>query len=290
MTSYLRQALDNVSAYVYIKDHDSRYLYANKKTLELFNCSEQSLLGRSDKDFFPADTAVQLRQLDLRVLAGECTEEEIISTDPQGRMRIYWEVKSAIHDDTKPDQVVGLLGISTDITERKKLEEENKKAALTDALTGLPNRRMLFEHLIKAQGRSKRNETHGALLFLDLNKLKQLNDMHGHEVGDLLLIEVAHRLRIVVREIDTVSRLGGDEFVVVLENLDANSQRALVQAEDVATKIRNALKKEYILDGVRHNGSASIGISLFFRDDQSIDQILSESDARMYEIKRTGIT
>ncbi len=281
----LRFALDHVSAYVYIKDRESRYLYANQMTLELFGCSEESLIGRGDDDFFPPDTVNRLREVDLRVLGGEKTQEEIVVSDANGNKRVYWEVKSPIYEDVACQVAIGLLGISTDITERKRLEEQLQKAALYDVLTGLPNRRLLLDRLEQAILDSKRLNRHGAILFIDLDNFKHLNDTHGHEAGDQFLIEVAHRLRVLVREIDTIARLGGDEFIVLLEQLNSDAVQALNESEKIAEKVRMSLSREYSLNNIKYSGSASLGISLFIADRRSVEQILGEADARMYDEK-----
>lgn len=179
-----------------------------------------------------------------------------------------------------------LLMQFTDLTERKQMEEKLRHIAFHDSLTRLPNRRLLLDRLKKALRNSSRQNSHVAVLFLDLNKFKQLNDSHGHDVGDRLLIEVAHRLQQLVRDNDTVARLGGDEFVVLLEGLSAIPEQAAEQADVIATKIRSALSEEYIFGDIRHLGSASIGIKLFLGDQGDPDQILKEADAAMYEAKK----
>ncbi|MBK6999238.1 MAG: diguanylate cyclase [Rhodoferax sp.] len=170
-----------------------------------------------------------------------------------------------------------------DLTQRKRMEEELRHIAFHDALTHLPNRRLLLDRLKQALRSAKRQNTLGAVLFLDLNKFKQLNDTHGHDVGDKLLVEVALRLQGVVRDCDTVARLGGDEFVVVLEGLGAE---ATEHASAVTHKILEALSAEYVLGDVRHHGSASIGLKLFSGADDDPDQIIKEADAAMYEAKK----
>jgi diguanylate cyclase (GGDEF)-like protein len=178
-----------------------------------------------------------------------------------------------------------LLVQCVDLTELKHQEEELRHNATHDALTGLPNRRLLLDRLGKAARASKRLNSYAAVLFLDLNKFKQLNDAHGHDVGDLLLIAVADRLRQFVRDNDTVARLGGDEFVVVLEGLGAQAMHASEYVAIVADKIRGTLGAEYILGDIHYLGSASVGTKLFLGDCEP-DQILKDADAAMYEDKK----
>ena len=182
-----------------------------------------------------------------------------------------------------------LLMQYVDLTERKRLEEELRHIAFHDYLTTLPNRRLLLDRLQQALYNSKRQNSHVAVLFIDLDKFKELNDVHGHDVGDQLLIEVTNRLRREVRDIDTVARLGGDEFVVLLENLDADLNNATNQVSFVVEKIRSALSVEYVFGKIRHHGSASIGIKLFIGDEITSDQLLKAADIAMYEAKKGGI-
>ena len=184
-----------------------------------------------------------------------------------------------------------------DITERKQMEEQARQLSLHDMLTGLPNRRLLSDRLQQSILGSKRSASYGALMFLDLDHFKPLNDTHGHAVGDLLLIEVANRLRSCVREGDTVARFGGDEFVVMLGGLSTSQEESLAQAQAVAEKIRNALSVAYRLPLARkgndhaiveHRCTVSIGVTLFINHDASEDDILKQADQAMYQAKEAG--
>lgn len=170
----------------------------------------------------------------------------------------------------------------------KKLELEIRNVAFYDPLTKLPNRRLLFERLQQAITQSTRRKTYGAILFLDLDKFKVLNDTRGHDVGDLLLIEVAQRLQACVREEDTVARLGGDEFVVMLENLGNNANYAAARARKVGLKVLDALSQPYLLKGREFRSSSSIGISLFINRQETPSDLLKRSDTAMYQAKNGG--
>jgi len=172
-----------------------------------------------------------------------------------------------------------------DITYRKQLEDELRRQATHDVLTGLPNRRLLMDRLGQAININRRQNTHGALLFLDLDKFKDMNDTFGHEAGDHLLIEVARRLKQVIRESDSVARLGGDEFVVLLLGLDAEYDLAKKYVDIVAEKISRKLREDYLIDGTVHQGSASIGIKIFYNAELP-EKILRDADAAMYEMKK----
>ena len=173
-----------------------------------------------------------------------------------------------------------------DLTERKRVEEELRHLAFHDSLTRLPNRRLLLDRLMQALYLAKRENSYLAVLFVDLDRFKQLNDSYGHDTGDQMLIEVANRLQMNVRKSDTVARLGGDEFIVLLAGLSTDFERAAQYAESVAEKIRNALSAEYVLDKIHHQGSASVGVKLVLGGDIDPDQILKDADSAMYEIKK----
>jgi diguanylate cyclase (GGDEF)-like protein len=178
--------------------------------------------------------------------------------------------------------------LKKEIQRRIKAELEIRNVAFYDPLTKLPNRRLLFERLQQALSVSTRRKTYGAILFLDLDNFKILNDTRGHDVGDLLLVEAARRLQTCVREDDTVARLGGDEFVLMLESLDKDSQHAATLARNVGEKVLNALSRPYFLNGQEFLSSSSIGISLFIDHKDSPEDLLKRSDTAMYQAKFGG--
>jgi len=176
----------------------------------------------------------------------------------------------------------------TDITSRKTAESQINKLAFYDPLTLLPNRRLLADRTRQALASSARSARDGALLLIDLDYFKTLNDTHGHDNGDLLLKEVARRVSECVPEGDTVGRLGGDEFVVLLENLADQSLEAANLAEDVAERILTAIRQPYELAGQHHNISASIGIALFLASKNSSKDLMKCADMAMYKAKSDG--
>lgn len=191
----------------------------------------------------------------------------------------------------------GAVVVHSDITERKQVEEKVRNLAYYDSLTQLPNRRMLHERLANTLSSSKRSGRYGALMLLDLDNFKPLNDEYGHAAGDLLLIEVAKRLSSSVREVDTVARLGGDEFVVVLGGLNSEEAAAREEATTVAEKIRSTLAETYFISSMQEDGkeaviryrcSASIGITLFVGQETGQGKILNRADAAMYQAKEAG--
>jgi diguanylate cyclase (GGDEF)-like protein/PAS domain S-box-containing protein len=180
------------------------------------------------------------------------------------------------------------IGIVRDITQHRQDMEKIRQLAFYDPLTGLPNRRLLLDRVEQGILASKRKGQHGALMFLDLDHFKRLNDTLGHDVGDVLLQQVASRLKACVREGDSVGRLGGDEFVVLLEALSAHAHEAVPQAEAVASQILNALGQPYNLLGHPHASTPSIGIVVFMDNDETTDELLKKADLAMYQAKSAG--
>jgi len=193
---------------------------------------------------------------------------------------------TAIYDDHH--QVTHYVAVSSDISQRKLDEQKIHQLAFYDPLTKLPNRRLLLDRLQQAMAASTRSGRHGALLFLDLDHFKTINDTQGHAMGDLLLIEVARRLQACVREGDSVARLGGDEFVVVLEELSSEPDEAATQTELVAEKIRNELDQPYTLKDYACHTTPSIGISLFRGHLESVEDLLKHADVAMFQAKTAG--
>jgi diguanylate cyclase (GGDEF)-like protein len=181
-----------------------------------------------------------------------------------------------------------LVGTHVDISKRKATEDENRYLAFYDPLTRLPNRRMLLDRLNQALASSLRSGQAGALLFIDLDNFKDLNDTLGHDKGDLLLQQVAQRLATCVRKADTVARLGGDEFVVMLEDLSGNLREAATQAEIVGEKILATLSQTYRFAGYEQRSTPSIGATLFGDNKNSVDELLKQADLAMYQAKAAG--
>ena len=178
-----------------------------------------------------------------------------------------------------------------------KEEEIIRNLAFYDTLTQLPNRRLLDDRLQQSLASSKRSGLYGALIFLDMDNFKPLNDLHGHLAGDALLVEVAHRLNACVRKVDTVARFGGDEFVVVLSELDVDKAKSTKQAGNIAEKIRDALGEPYLLkihpEGqaeitIKHGCTSSIGVALFINHEGSAGEVLKQADMAMYQAKDAG--
>ena len=180
------------------------------------------------------------------------------------------------------------VGTQTDISSRKAAEEEIRLLAFYDPLTGLPNRRLMTDRLQQSLAGVARSGAGGALLFVDMDNFKDLNDTQGHEIDDQLLCQVAARLGGCVRQGDTVARLGGDEFVLLLEGLSPHPQEAAAQAESVGRSVLQALGQTYQLGGHAYHSSCSIGVALYADAHGSVDELLKHGDVAMYQSKGAG--
>ncbi|WP_245213832.1 EAL domain-containing protein [Rhodoferax sp. AJA081-3] len=284
----LNTILDGVDAYIYIKDTALRYQYANRKVCELFGATADQVVGQTDERFFDAPTVAKLRVNDLRVVRqGERVEEEEINRGADGGPeQTYLSIKLPLR---RPDgSVYALCGISTDISKHKEAERAIHQLAFYDPLTRLPNRRLLMERLQQALAVQVRDHGFGALLFIDVDNFKDLNDTLGHSTGDLLLCEIAARLSACTRAQDTLARQGGDEFVAMVEGLGPTADAAAVHAQHLAQKILRRLSESYVLDNHRYQTSVSIGVALFGGADVDQDELLKQADLAMYQAKADG--
>ncbi len=235
--------------------------------------------GRQDKAFY--------QRMWLELKRKGYWQGEIWNKRKNGKIYAEWLSISAVM--TPDGEVTNFVGSFSDITENKEAEAEIHRLAYYDSLTGLPNRRLLHDRLGQAVAGSRRTKHCGALLFLDLDNFKILNDTRGHDIGDKLLLEVSRRIATCVRGDDTVARLGGDEFVVMLENLSPDTTEAAMQTRLVAEKIREALALSYDLEGHMAYCTVSIGIALFFDDQNDTAEILlKHADMAMYKAKDSG--
>ncbi|MCS6972058.1 MAG: diguanylate cyclase, partial [Leptospiraceae bacterium] len=237
----------------------------------------------------PADRAI-LEQNLPRLLAGESVTTEYRITTAQGKTRWLRDQVRPVRDPAT-GAVIKLLGAVTDITEQKNTEAQLENLAFYDPLTSLPNRRLLLDRLEQAIALSARTGQHAALLLVDLDHFKDLNDTRGYEAGDELLVLQARRLVRCVRPGDTVARLGGDEFIVVLGELATDTQAAADEVAEVARTILHSLSLPVALTGRGlgdYEGTCSIGIALFRGSESSVDEILRRAEVAMYHAKSDG--
>jgi diguanylate cyclase (GGDEF)-like protein/PAS domain S-box-containing protein len=292
----LRGLIDSIPDLAFIKDERGVYLECNKASEQLVGRSRNEQIGKTDFDFFDHRTAEIIRDQDRQVIrggAGIRLEEWV--TYPDGRRVLLETSKTPLYGSG--GDIRGLVGLCRDITERKQLEEQVRQLAFCDPLTQLPNRRVFSDRLRHAMATSKRSGYYGALMFLDLDHFKHMNDAHGHDVGDLLLIEFADRLVSCVREVDTVARIGGDEFVVIVSEIDRDLIVSKSQTGAIAEKVRATLLQPYQLmvtrkgqatNTMEYNCTVSIGVAMFVNDEATYDEILKCADTAMYRAKEAG--
>ncbi|WP_394752372.1 EAL domain-containing protein [Crenothrix sp.] len=213
-------------------------------------------------------------------------EGEVWNRRKNGEIYPEWQIVTAVKN--KEDEVTHYVSVFSDITQKKEAEDKIHSLAFYDALTGLPNRRLLLDRFEQEIAIARRHKQFGAVIFLDLDHFKLLNDSQGHLVGDELLIQVANRLSSVLREEDTPARLGGDEFVVLLHANSENLSEVSDHARTVSEKIRKQLNTPFLLHNYQHQISTSIGITLFPEGDESPDMILQQADTAMYRSKAGG--
>jgi len=270
-----------------VTDADNVIIRVNKAFTKITGYSEEEALGNNP---------VMLSSGQHDRLFYEGMWKKINSTD-------YWEGEvwnKRKNDEVYPQKlsitavkntegiVTNYVGMLTDITLRKQAEQEIQDLAYYDPLTQLPNRRLMLDRIWHAMAASARSGNEGALLFLDLDNFKSLNDTLGHDMGDILLQQVAERLSRCIREGDTISRFGGDEFVVLLEGLSRQSAEAATQAEDIANKILFSINMPYQLASHHYISSTSVGITLFKNHQSEVEELLKQADIAMYQAKNDG--
>ena len=295
---------DNISDVIWILDPDTgRWIYVSPSITRLLGYSVEEIMQQTmEKTLAPqssADVQGWIRERSELFLSGKDGEhiyqDEVAYCRRDGSI-VWCEVTTHFARNDSNEMI--LLGVMRNITERKKAEEQIRNLAFYDTLTQLPNRRLLQDRFSLVISACKRNNRYAAVMFIDLDNFKPLNDEHGHNVGDILLVEVARRIVSCVREVDTVSRFGGDEFVVMLSELDADKATSVAQASVVAEKIRQSLGEVYRLtvlqEGrldpliVEHHCTASIGVVLFNNHGVTQEDLIRLADAAMYQAKAAG--
>ncbi|MEW5787971.1 MAG: EAL domain-containing protein [Pseudomonadota bacterium] len=285
----LSQAVEQSPANIVITDLKGRIEYVNTAFVHTTGYAREEALGATPALLKSGRTPVETyRELWSTLGRGQAWEGEFINRRKDGSEYVESAIVAPVRDAY--GQITHYLAVKQDITEKKRAEAAIHNLAYFDPLTGLPNRRLLLDRLEQALLSGKRGQSYGALLNLDLDNFKVLNDTRGHEAGDRLLAEVARRLVECVREEDTVARPGGDEFLVILENLGRDEAEAARLAELVAEKIHQALAQPYRLPGLEeaHEATASIGITLFQGGQPAGDILLKQADVALYQAKDGG--
>lgn len=295
---------DNVTDVIWVMNLTTqKWAYVSPSVYKLLGYSAEEILSQPLLQNLTAESQEKIGE----ILPGrtqiflESEDDSKTYTDEVEQVRkdgstVWVEVTTHIARNEHNELVV--LGVSRDISERKKAEEQIRNLAFYDPLTQLPNRRLLQDRFGVTVAACKRSKRYSALMFIDLDNFKPLNDEHGHDVGDLLLVEVARRITACVREMDTVSRFGGDEFVVMLHELSTDREVSSRRASEIAEKIRLSLGQPYKLKVerkgdaspqiVEHRCTASIGVVLFDHTCESCDDLLRLSDETMYQAKQGG--
>ncbi|MCK9394704.1 MAG: EAL domain-containing protein [Methylobacter sp.] len=280
-------ALESLEA-IAITDANQVILKVNQAFTRITGYAAEEAIGQTPGRLLKSgrQSAQFYRAMWESLSSDKCWQGEILNRRKNGEVYPQW--LSIIAAAVEGEQVTHYVATFSDISQKKQAEETIHNLAFYDPLTDLPNRRLMQDRLQQALASSARNHNHGAILFIDLDNFKELNDTKGHHIGDLLLIEIAARMKACVRADDTVSRLGGDEFLVILDELSAAAEEAAVHAETVAEKIRAAIGQPFDLQGHGYHSSSSIGISLFLDHELTADELLKRADTAMYQAKRSG--
>ncbi|WCM93191.1 EAL domain-containing protein [Acidovorax sp. NCPPB 2350] len=283
-----RQAslLDKARDAIIVRDLDHRITFWNEGAERLYGWTREEAAGQSIATLLYQDTQEFLRATTATREQGEWAGE-IVQYHRDGR-RLDVEGRWTLVKDEqgRPDAI---LAINTDIGQRKATEREIQRLAFYDSLTGLPNRMLLMDRMRQALATAQRRRQGGALLFIDLDNFKTLNDTLGHDQGDVLLQQVAARLNTCVRSVDTVARLGGDEFVVMIEALSPRPDELAMSARTVGEKILSVLATPYVLQGYHYRSTPSIGVAPFSdARTTTVGELLKQADLAMYQAKTAG--
>ena len=297
-----RRLTEEVTDVIWRTDKDLLITYISPADEKFRGYTANEVIGKHVFEMFtPEGVSMMIEKIKQRQDAEEkgiCTDSVTYAIEhvcKDGRI-IWGEILSKPERNAK-GEIIGYHGITREITARKAMQDRVQELAFYDALTKLPNRLLLKERLNYVLAEMKRSHQYSALLFLDLDNFKALNDTHGHSIGDLLLCQVAERLKQCVREVDTIARFGGDEFVVILSTLHKDKDVSITQAQTIAEKIRQSLSQHYLINVsydtheeqlVKHYCSASIGVLMFDSHAKNQDDLLKRADFAMYQAKEAG--
>jgi len=249
--------------------------------------SRAEVLGQTPRMLLELDPAIpKLRELALGLQQTQQARTELMVRRKNGAM--FWVELEVVSVQATAEEVTHWVAVGRDITQRKTAEDMIRHLAFYDALTDLPNRQLLLDRLQQALAASARSGQHGALMFIDLDNFKILNDTLGHHMGDQLLQKVAARLTKSVRKTDMVARLGGDEFVVMVDDLSTDPEAAAFKASALAEKVLTMLREPFQLNGHQHFATPSIGVTSFNGQQSDVGELLKQADLAMYQAKSLG--
>jgi diguanylate cyclase (GGDEF)-like protein/PAS domain S-box-containing protein len=280
---FATEIIENAGEGIVVYDKGLRYLLWNRFMEELTGLAAADVIGKPALELFPHLREQNVDQLLRRAFTGETVSSPDVHYYVPATGRRGWV--SSVYRPHLDEQgaIVGVIGLIRDITQRKEAEQQIEYQAYHDALTGLANRRLFQEHLSLALALAQRRNSMVAVLFLDLDHFKLVNDSLGHSVGDELLREIARRLKAAVREGDTVARVGGDEFTIVLQDVPRSDAVAVV-----AQKVLRSIAEPMEISGHRLYVTTSIGITLFPNDGDDAETLLKNADTAMYRAKAEG--
>ena len=270
-----------------VTDAQTRIIKANRAFSAITGYSEAEVLGQPTRILGSGHQGAEFYQQMWKALnESGGWQGEIWNRRKSGEAFPEWLTISAVHD--AKGRLTNYVASLTDISERKDAEEKIQHLAFYDPLTNLPNRRLMRQRLEQALVVCRREQHYAALIFLDLDDFKNVNDLYGHQIGDGMLCQVAERLRHALRERDTVARFGGDEFVVLLEGLEVNATEAATQVEHIGRKLLQTLREPYLIKDQVFSSSASLGIVLFNDEQHTADELMQYADLSMYSAKAVG--
>ncbi|MAG99965.1 MAG: histidine kinase [Pseudomonadales bacterium] len=270
-----------------VTDAQTRIIKANRAFSAITGYSEAEVLGQPTRILGSGHQGAEFyRQMWKALYETGGWQGEIWNRRKSGEAFPEWLTISAVHD--AKGRLTNYVASLTDISERKDAEEKIQHLAFYDPLTNLPNRRLMRQRLEQALVVCRREQHYAALIFLDLDDFKNVNDLYGHQIGDGMLCQVAERLRHALRERDTVARFGGDEFVVLLEGLEVNATEAATQVEHIGRKLLQTLREPYLIKDQVFSSSASLGIVLFNDEQHTADELMQYADLSMYSAKAAG--
>ncbi|QSZ41301.1 EAL domain-containing protein [Sulfurimonas aquatica] len=278
----LNSVIDNVNNLIFYKDTNFVYMGCNSSFEKFLGHSREEIIGKDDFSFFPQEVAEHFRDLDEKIFENkEAVFNSQWVTYPNGQEVYLHTTTSPFYDEN--GNIIGLVGNAVDLTKEQQLNDKLNHQAHHDVLTKLPNRILFSDRLDHAIEKAQRNEDIFALLFLDLDRFKHINDSLGHDIGDYVLQITAERIKKVIREGDTLSRLGGDEFTIILESISKATDASLI-----AKKILKVIRKPIHIFNHELYLSSSIGISLYPEDNRVARNLLKFADSAMYKAKDEG--